>query len=386
MSRWGLLAVLLGVIMVTGACFWWPSSPVSSVPSFAPQYGSTDQWLSYLDQHFARDESCRECHRQEYDAHQRSGHSRTARWMEQTDQAAELHGTHYPDPRRQQVLEFALREEGFFVGVRGTDAEPIFPVHWLIGSGTHAHTPLSIDPVSGRGVEFRWSWFAGECAWGLTPDHERFDDYREGTLETFGRPMDQQQALACLGCHATVTPPRQVRPTRQAIIANIGCERCHGPRKAHVEQARLGRPEDSPPLLTYTTPEQSIRQCAQCHRDESNTPADSKPETLARYQPYGLLKSRCYLESDKSLSCMTCHDPHDRTSTDRTRYIQTCLKCHTGPAQTPCSIEPAGDCVKCHMPAVEWVSGIKFHDHWIRRPTEINSPATRGDQSTGATP
>lgn len=340
-----------------------PAAPEGGV---ATQHPSVTSWRRAIDQQFAFDDACAECHQAEFEAHQRSGHSHTATPMERSQLASVLNGSNYEDTRRSQTFQFAAREQGFYVGIQGTDEAPVFPVHWLLGSGSHAQTPVSIDPRSRMGVEFRWTWLSHADRLGVTPDHERFDDYREGTLECFGRPLDADQALACVACHMTVAPPASVVPSRDAFVPNVGCERCHGPRKEHVQLARQGLASESKPLITYHDAESYIRQCAQCHRDETNIPGTSQPSELARYQPYGLLKSRCYLDSDGQLSCANCHDPHDRTSRDAKAYISACNSCHQAEQQTRCPVEPAGDCVQCHMPAVEWHSGISFHDHWIR--------------------
>lgn len=361
-----ILLILCGVAGIAAATLLSRSKIPSDNPVEVDPSSQLTQWTQFLNEQFAGDHSCRECHQKEFEAHQRSGHSHTATRMEQTELAQFLNGTQFKDPRRSLVYEFENRPEGFFVGVQGADSKPIFPVHWLLGSGLHAQTPISIDPVSGKGLEFRWTWFNQEEKLSVTPDHERFDDFHPRSTEVFGRPMDGKQALACLSCHATIVPPANLPPLREAVIANVSCERCHGPRKNHVELAKSGRAHEAPPLLTYRDPEQSIQQCAQCHRDESQIAPDTAPNVLVRFQPYGMKKSRCYLESGKTMTCMTCHDPHDQTSKDRTQYNTTCLQCHQGPQQTPCPQSPAGDCVSCHMPAVEWRSGIQFHDHWIR--------------------
>ncbi|APZ94379.1 multiheme c-type cytochrome [Fuerstiella marisgermanici] len=327
---------------------------------------SVVEWRKLIDSRFAGDQACAECHQSEFDAHQRSGHSRTATPADHSELARALDGQNYTDPNRDTVYQFERKPNGLLVGIEGTDPEPVFPVQWLIGSGTHAQTPVSIDPTSRNGVEFRWSWFASTQELGLTPDHERFDTFRPASLECFGRPMDAQQVLACVNCHMTAVPPPTVVPTQEAFLPNVGCERCHGPRKDHVELAKQGRASEAKPLLEWSHAETYLRQCAQCHRDETNAPTDSTPASLARFQPYGILKSKCYLNSGKKLSCANCHDPHDVTSRDPEHYVQACNACHAGPKQVACSLNPDGDCVDCHMPTVEWHPGISFHDHWIR--------------------
>jgi hypothetical protein len=329
-------------------------------------------WQLFLSDNFAGDEACQECHAEQFAAQQRSGHSRTITPMSLSSLAEQLEGDEYQDPRRSQQLQFVKQNEQFFVSTEDDGREVNFPVSWLLGSGTHAQTPVSIDPGSGMGVEFRWTWFAGRKEIGVTPDHERFDDYQPGSLECFGRPLGKTQARACMNCHATAVPPENVPASLDHFMANVGCERCHGPRKNHVKLAHLGRADEAPPAFTYDDPAEYMDRCAQCHRDETNTPSESTPGELARFQPLRMKQSRCYLESQKTMTCSTCHDPHDRVTNDRSHYQKSCLSCHSAPEQSHCKVEPSGDCVKCHMPAVEWYSGIKFHDHRIQIPPGDN--------------
>lgn len=373
LSRLWLLVLLCAVL---GVVWLFQPSPrpeekEPTSPEEAEERVSQSIWRESIEERFAFDEACAECHQEQYEAHQRSGHSRTATRVENASPFEELLGETYRDPRRDQTFRFQKRDGLVLAGIEGVDREPAFPVHWLLGSGTHARTPVSIDPQSGMGVEFRWTWFAHSGEWDLTPDHERFDDYRPGSLECFGRPLQPGQALACMGCHMTVVPPSHVPPTPEAFVPNVGCERCHGPRKNHVELAHQGRAAEAKPYFLYDDPETYIRQCAQCHRDETNIPENTPAKSLARYQPYGLLKSACYLKSGKGLTCSNCHDPHDHAAKSREKSLRACAVCHSAPDQVHCSVpvqQSAGDCITCHMPAVEWHSGISFHDHWIRVP------------------
>lgn len=333
-----------------------PSSSVSS----------HDPWQEFLDEHFAYDQACAECHAEEFAAHQRSGHSHTATLALNTNLGQALLKAVYEDPRRDQSFFFEAENDLIRTGEVGVNSSAIFPVQWVLGSGIHAQTAVSIDPSSRYGVEFRWSWFAKQQMLGVTPDHERFDDYRPKSIECFGRPLEPEQALACLNCHMTAVPPSSTVPTFEAFVPNVGCERCHGPRKKHVEFARLGKAEEIPPLFSYDDPEVFMQQCAQCHRDETNVPDDSSPNSLARYQPYGLKKSACYKQSGQKLTCSDCHDPHDTVSHDLKAYVNACNRCHSQGDQVVCPENPVGNCVDCHMPKVEWQSGIEFHDHWIR--------------------
>lgn len=329
-------------------------------------------WKQFLTANFAGDLACAECHRKEYEAHQRSGHSHTSVLMSKSNLAGRLaQMSAYEDPRRDQRWLFAIRDDQFTVQDETHPTMPALSVSWLLGSGTHAQTAIAVDEQRRQGVELRWSWFANFKGLGLTPDHEQYDVYNRNSIECFGRPMQAADVSACLGCHMTVGPPPGAPFRPEFFIPNVGCERCHGPRQQHVELAKMGRGDESKPLINYQNAEEYITACAQCHRDESNISATAEPHELVRFQPYGLKKSKCYLNSQGQLSCAYCHDPHDATSHNRREYNQQCQSCHqVADHSTVCPVKPQGDCIECHMPAVEWTAGIKFHDHWIRKPAK----------------
>jgi len=329
-------------------------------------------WNAFVSTNFAGDQACAECHEKEYQAHLRSGHSRTLTRMRETvlaERLAEMKS--YQDPRREQTFEFEAIENQIFVRDPIHAPGVTVPVTWLLGSGTHAQTPIAVDESTQSGVELRWSFFPRSEAVGLTPDHQRYDDFEPGTIDCFGRPMDNADIRSCLGCHSTVSPPPSLPLRNDLFVGNVGCERCHGPRKKHVELAHQGRAGEIKPLLRYETAETYIETCAACHRDESSVDPNATANELVRFQPYGIQRSRCYLETPGHLTCSTCHDPHDTVSHDRATSIEQCQQCHGGGPSAECPQQPDGDCIDCHMPLVEWTTGIAFHDHWIRVQTAM---------------
>ena len=87
---------------------------------------------------------------------------------------------------------------------------------------------------------------------------------------------------------------------------------------------------------------------------------------LVRHQPVGLVQSACFKQSNRTLNCVTCHDPHARASSDRAGYEQVCLSCHGANAGTPCGVSPRSGCIDCHMPRRDVTRGMMMTDHWIR--------------------
>ena len=167
-----------------------------------------------------------------------------------------------------------------------------------------------------------------------------------------------------------------------------------------MEAARRGAPDaelELPFGPDRFTADSLLMLCGTCHRHPSRAnPGQIRPDDphLARFQPVGILQSRCFRESGGAFSCVTCHDPHARASSDRASYLAVCLSCHSGgspvprrsrPTRTParhaagrhpCPVEPRGDCVNCHMPRVDAGQHVLFADHWIRvrRPGEPTLP------------
>lgn len=328
-------------------------------------------WKTLISANFAGDQACAACHEKEYQAHQRSGHSRTAIRMNEStfaDRLAELTVVH--DAQREQTFRFERTGDQLIVRDHNHAKGVSIPVTWLLGSGDHAQTPIAVDEFTQSGVEMRWSYYSGTDSIGITPDHEQFESFQPGTIDCFGRPMDAADIRSCLGCHSTITPPPSLPIMNELIVKNVGCERCHGPRKKHVELAHVGLAEDAKPLLTYETAESYMDSCATCHRDASSVDPDSTVSERARFQPYGIQRSRCYLETPGHLTCSTCHDPHDTVSKKRSESMDQCKRCHDQMIASGCAHQPQGDCIECHMPLVPWTAGIEFHDHWIRIPDE----------------
>jgi hypothetical protein len=250
-----------------------------------------------------------------------------------------------------------------------------------------------IDPKIPTILEHRITYYAPQGTLGLTPGQEA----EPGATRPapVGDALAPREARKCFGCHSTQVSRDGSTIDEAMLIPNVSCERCHGPARAHVETARRGG-ADTEFALPFGpgryTAENLLSLCGTCHRHPSKArPEQIRPDDphLARFQPVGILASRCFRESRGALSCVTCHDPHARASTDRGSYLETCLSCHSGASSSasrpapephdppsasgnPCSVSPRGDCVDCHMPRVDAGQHILFADHWIRvrRPGE----------------
>jgi hypothetical protein len=119
--------------------------------------------------------------------------------------------------------------------------------------------------------------------------------------------------------------------------------------------------------------ESEIQLCGDCHRlpvTVSRTKLREYPDELTRFQPVGLLRSKCFVESEGKLKCSTCHNPHETVAAvPKEKHQQNCIDCHLedSPQHVACPVSPREGCIECHMPAIDLAGlSVSFHDHWIR--------------------
>jgi Cytochrome c554 and c-prime len=331
--------------------------------------------------------SCAECHPGEYASHSRSGHAHTLRSAARIPLARRLSGATFADPERQGVCWTYRLKDGRFQAERH-EAEEVeqFLIDYAFGSGRHATTFVTVTdrtPDHPTMFEHRLTVFAHEEAPDITPGQgQARGPSRQGDGRT-GRRYATPATLKCFECHTTTMSDRgRLALDESVMIPNIGCERCHGPGRSHIELARRKAEGDlfaMPFGLGSRTGAEEIRLCGSCHRlPETVDPAMIRPDyaPLVRFQPVGLMQSACYQKSQGALSCSTCHDPHARTSTDIPAYEAVCLSCHRGPSKTPCKVAPETGCVGCHMPRRDASRGMMMSDHWIRpRPETAANPS-----------
>ena len=257
-------------------------------------------------------------------------------------------------------------------------------VEYAVGSGRHGVTMVAKDDA-GVDRELRVSYFAQGQSWGKT---KGIDTPPQNVGDHIGSELAPRSLQFCLNCHSTWfrAVDLNVRGPRgpEAQDHGIGCERCHGPGLNHVKAVETGFAELAI-AQTSTTPVLSrLKSCIECHASDGSA-AVSDPE-FTRAQGTTLLFSKCFTASGDKIGCTTCHDPHRPLETSTPHYESRCLSCH--PAASPrhdvssppvvtqqrgrviptsCPINPASNCISCHMPKVEDISRrSRFTDHHIR--------------------
>ena len=315
---------------------------------------------------------------------------------------------------RVELTDQEVRHHEAAINRQGTELyDQGVPVDYAIGSGHRGRSYaldrdgwLFLSPIA---------WYSQEKHWGLSPG------YDPQTHPRFERELTDR----CLQCHAGRLNPVE-RSTadiqqyqRPAILElAIGCERCHGPGKAHVERWRNGDEgsraglKDSIVNPVNLEPARRESVCNQCHLQGAaqflrygrahgdfrpgdhlgeiwttfvaGSNVDLSGETVAVSQVEQMHASRCFQRSSGKLGCISCHDPHRLPNPEErlTYFRQRCINCHQ---EQGCSLpEPArqaeqDSCIACHMPrlsASDIPHTVQTDHRILRTPSQPESSGT----------
>jgi tetratricopeptide (TPR) repeat protein len=323
---------------------------------------------------------CAECHPSHHRDQQSSRHARTFHPAGKPGSLPSFDGPRV-DPNDPHVRH-TLRRDGDRLRFETDDGGRLLRavVDYAFGSGAVAVTMVGHDE-SGEARELRLTTYGRGGVWDMTTGHVPVPGDRR---EFLGRPLGRDGLRRCLECHTTNARAAVARSGPVTAERGIGCERCHGPGANHLDAiaARFHEPAVGRPDLA--TAEQGMAICGACHGPMSSKLAPGD-HLAPRFASPSLAWSRCYTESAGALSCVSCHDPHRDAETSAAHYEARCLACHadrpaTPSADTPhlpalpegvrgvaCPVEPARNCVGCHMPKIGGiVPHTTFTDHHIR--------------------
>jgi len=310
---------------------------------------------------------CAECHANVTQKQEPSAHAKTL--------------TKYEASRLAEFLKSSDSENGGFhyeygpssVMVRRNTERARGTLEWAFGAGTQGLTP--VGRYEGIFFEHRLSYYAIPGKPAQTPGHAAAPP--RTAAEALGVLKLPQDIFRCFDCHSTgLTPDIDGGPNLSQMTPGITCERCHGPGERHVQLARAAHPPDEVRKAIFNAgrlpAKASVEVCGGCHRlpepgRSSQTPEVDNPVSV-RFQPVGLMASRCFRESGK-LSCLTCHDPHeDVRRGESSFYVAKCLGCHESRASAVvnCRRSTRQECAPCHMRKVSPLQYLTFTDHRIR--------------------
>jgi hypothetical protein len=242
-------------------------------------------------------------------------------------------------------FEFRLRRSETAIemsAMRGTE-QAHGTIRWVLGAGAQGQTPL-LSTAAGT-LEARISFFPALPQYGITLGQQAGPS--ANAQEALGVPQTRTVLAACLGCHATA-----VTPDMEPLVPGVQCQRCHAGAEPHLQNPTSHQPVNPGKLSARA----QVEFCGTCHR--LRVPGPPTAIENVRFQPYRLVRSRCY--SSGKLGCTTCHAAHqDARRNDAAFYNARCGTCHAQPHQT-------GNCISCHMPRVQLHPALTFTDHFIR--------------------
>jgi hypothetical protein len=365
-SRPGWLSafILAALAVVTAAAVWRGPQPLP-----APAVENPGASLVVRDR-------CAECHSEIVTTYQNAPHARTLHRVTEPAIISKFAGRSFT--RSSTGVEYRYRESAGELWLSTAAYGRELPIRWLVGSGSHAQTPLiTIPDADGRtgAIEHVVSWYpSGKL--GTTFGADGSED--KLGLGAIGRHWGPAETSGCFGCHSADVPVHGGKLDEAKIIPNLDCARCHWNTAGHVKEMDAGG-TTSIERLGSLAPLEAVERCGECHRraEDFQGAITHDNKSIVRFAPVGLIQSPCFLkQADVKLAdgkvgrmdCATCHDPH--VGSVRPEMISiSCGKCHAGTAETArhCSSSMTdANCLPCHMPKVPMNEELSFTDHWIR--------------------
>ncbi len=302
---------------------------------------------------------CGTCHKPEHQKQSNSHHAQALTPILQSSVAAKLIGRTVRE-KSGVAFEYSEVPNGIAVTAKLGDAHSSAVLRWAFGAGVRGITPVGL--LDGKYFEHRVSWYSEQDRAGLTMGHSTAPTSAHAAL---GLPQSQDVIYRCFNCHATAV---KAGPDLSDMRPGIECERCHGAGLAHVKQPSV-KTISNPGRLS---PRALAENCGQCHRAPSSTNSVTRSETddpqSVRFAPIGLMASQCFRRSG-TLSCLTCHNPHENVAQNASHYVEKCVACHGAPLEqtnAACRRGTRENCLPCHMPKAQIAPFLAFTDHRIR--------------------
>jgi len=326
---------------------------------------------------YAGSDRCQNCHSTVFRAYAQTAHAHTSR----PPSIAAIKGS-FTAPHNRFVFSdnwsvlMEKKGDDFYQTAYHNGQKAVSqPFDVVMGSGRKGQTYLYYD--SSTVYQLPISYFVPEHTWANSPNFPSDEP-----------KFDRVVPTGCFGCHSSgvgVTEAYQGFQKRETfekgkIIYGIDCERCHGPAAAHVAWQEAHPAEKTAKYITAIRTlkrQQAVDLCGICHsgtknmqrpaflfqpgqvRDDYFFPEYGSPlpdQLDVHGNQYALIKgSRCFLES-KTLTCNSCHSPHQMERDNLAVFSQRCLTCHqqvahnfTGKEKLP-ETAIKGNCIDCHMP------------------------------------
>lgn len=325
---------------------------------------------------YAGSSSCRQCHQSIFDAYTATNHYMATRPAAKKDILGSFNQgqntfSYSPDTK----IDMEERDSGLYQVVYTNGKEASAHRFDVIFGAKHAQTFLYWQ--GNKTFELPVSYYTSIKAWAASPGFS-------SSQPNFSRFVGQN----CYECHSSYIDTKLSMSSagvdeeldRKSLIYGIDCERCHGPAINHVNfHLAYADIKQAKYIVSNRslTRQQQLDRCAVCHsgndRQKEISTFRFKPgDTLANfYSPWPMRKtsadidvhgkqyqllaeSKCFIGS-KTMTCTTCHDPHQNASSSLAGYSARCKSCHANVdhpfAKTAVSQnEIRSNCIDCHMP------------------------------------
>ncbi len=224
-------------------------------------------------------------------------------------------------------------------------------------------------------IEGRYAYSVAHRELALSPGFalEKPRTYEDAVGNVLSSTFEQK----CLQCHGQ---PNSLGAGKEG---GVHCESCHGPAFGHIAAVGRGKPREGVVNPARLKADEQLQVCAQCHTGFTYQSDPLPDDLLVSNQVNALRNAECFIQSGEKLTCTGCHDPHADSPRVAEATTKTCLSCHAvlkNPHAAICPVNAQGECIGCHMPAVQKGS---FHmtDHWIRVHPEQGITTPQHDRS-----
>jgi len=417
---------VLGAVLLGASWFWHASRPRPNTQTNLEKVAFALPEQKQVFASYAGSASCRECHREAFDAWAVSHHGLAERPIDKKrDQSA------FDPPRAFTHVSqsTALRWQGEAAEVRTGNMDGTN--EWFRVDRVLGHDPLrqflTLFPA-GRWQALEAAFDPGSNQWFNVYGREdrKLGEWGHWT----GRGMNWNSM--CAACHNTRLRKNYEASTDSYHTAmvepGVGCESCHGPLRAHNEwQARYGKSGAKDPTLIKFTRQQTLDNCGFCHARRTDLTGDFKPgEAFLDHQhpsivddsetffPDGQIRDEDYEYAPflgsrmhaAGVNCLDCHHPHSMKTLLPGNWL--CMKCHSGGVTNAPVIDPVGhshhrvfgydtngvlvnpdlsgyipraiqetggECANCHMPQTVYMQRHWRHDHGFTIPDPMLTQA-----------
>ncbi len=325
---------------------------------------------------FAGSNKCISCHKNIYDSHIKTAHFLTS----SSATAQSIKGSFDSGQNifvygNGSIMAMEKRADSFYQAgyINGIEKKKQrFDI--TIGSGTKGQSYASWQ--NDNLVQLPITYFTSAAQWANSPGYPN--------RIAFNRPITSR----CLECHSTYAEKisegdkEPEKFDRNRIVFGVDCENCHGPAAQHVAfQTQNPKDTQGKYIINPATfsRRQSLDMCALCHggRMQKTKPSFefTAGDKLSNYfltdtvsrdtnsidvhgNQYALMAaSKCFTKTS-SLTCNTCHNPHENEKGKTASFSQKCISCHNEEHKNTvvCKLIASHgkaiktNCVGCHMP------------------------------------